>query len=33
MAQREIDAVVIGFKAEAEIDEAIQRIDAALAAA
>jgi predicted aldo/keto reductase-like oxidoreductase len=33
MAQKEINAVVIGFKAENEIDEAIQRIDAALAAA
>jgi len=31
MAQREIDAVVIGFKAKAEIDEAIARINRALA--
>jgi predicted aldo/keto reductase-like oxidoreductase len=33
MAQPEIDAVVIGFKSRAEIDEAIQRINRALAAA
>jgi predicted aldo/keto reductase-like oxidoreductase len=31
MAQPEINAVVIGFKSRAEIDEAIQRIDRALA--
>lgn len=30
MAQREIDAVVIGFKSPAEIDEAIERINRAL---
>lgn len=30
MAQREIDAVVIGFKSTAEIDEAIERINRAL---
>jgi len=33
MSQPEIDAVVIGFKSTAEIDEAITRINAALAAA
>ena len=33
MAQPEIDAVVIGFKSRAEIDEAIERINRALAAA
>jgi predicted aldo/keto reductase-like oxidoreductase len=32
MAQPEIDAVVIGFKSNAEIDEAIKRINLALAA-
>ena len=33
MAQPEINAVVIGFKSTKEIDEAIERIDRALAAA
>ena len=33
MARPEISAVVIGFKSTKEIDEAIQRIDRALAAA
>ena len=32
MAQSEINAVVIGFKSRQEIDEAIERIDRALAA-
>ena len=32
MARPEIDAVVIGFKSAKEIDEAIARIDRALAA-
>ena len=32
MAQPEINAVVIGFKSKAEIDEAIERINRALAA-
>jgi predicted aldo/keto reductase-like oxidoreductase len=32
MAQPEIDAVLIGFKSRKEVDEAIQRIDRALAA-
>ena len=32
MAHPEINAVVIGFKSVQEIDEAIQRIDRALAA-
>ena len=31
MSRREIDAVVIGFKSRAEIDEGIQRINRALA--
>jgi predicted aldo/keto reductase-like oxidoreductase len=30
MSRPELDAVVIGFKSRAEIDEAIQRINAAL---
>ena len=33
MARPEINAVVIGFKSRQEIDEAIQRIDRALAVA
>ena len=33
MSHREIDAVVIGFKSTAEIDEAVERINRALAAA
>jgi predicted aldo/keto reductase-like oxidoreductase len=33
MAQREIDAVVIGFKSRQEVDEAIERVNRALAAA
>jgi len=33
MAQPEIDAVVIGFKSRAEVDEAIERINRALAVA
>jgi hypothetical protein len=32
MAQPEVDAVTIGFKSEAEIDEAIERMNRALAA-
>jgi predicted aldo/keto reductase-like oxidoreductase len=32
MSQPDVDAVVIGVKSTAEIDEAIQRINAALAA-
>lgn len=31
MSQREIDAVVIGFKSAQEIDEAIERMNRALA--
>ena len=33
MARPELDAVVIGFKSRAEIDEAIQRMNRALAEA
>jgi len=33
MARPELDAVVIGFKSRAEIDEAIQRMNHALAEA
>jgi 1-deoxyxylulose-5-phosphate synthase len=32
MAQREIDAIVIGFKSTGEVDEAIERVNRALAA-
>jgi PHP family Zn ribbon phosphoesterase len=31
MAQKDLDAVVIGFKSRAEIDEALERINRALA--
>jgi 1-deoxyxylulose-5-phosphate synthase len=31
MSRPELDAIVIGFKSAAEIDEAIQRVNAALA--
>jgi hypothetical protein len=31
MAQKEIDSIVIGFKSRAEIDEAVMRVNAALA--